>query len=182
MRRLQGIPASPGVVLGPAFRFERRTLNVPRITGPNFEVEWARFEAASARAKEELAHVRERAEREIGSAEADIFAAHQMFLDDPALLDAIRLAIGSTGLNAEAAVSDAAHTYAAILSGLPDPALSARAADVHDVGHRLLRALMDVSEDDVTLTAPSVVIARELTPSDTVMMDRRLVLAMVTEV
>lgn len=182
MRQFRGIPASPGVVLGPAFRYERKALDVPRVTGRNVEAEWARFEAAAPRVREELAQVRERAEREIGKAEADIFEAHIMFLDDPALLDAVRSKIEADGLNVEAAVQDATRYYASILEGLPDPTLSARAVDVHDVGYRLLRALMNVAEDGMSLTVPSVVIAHELTPSDTVTMDRRLVLAMVTEV
>jgi len=71
MRQFQGIPASPGVVLGPAFRYERIVLDVPRATGRNVEAEWARLEAAASRVREELARVRERAEREIGKAEAD---------------------------------------------------------------------------------------------------------------
>ncbi|HLF29338.1 MAG TPA: phosphoenolpyruvate--protein phosphotransferase [Anaerolineae bacterium] len=182
MRQLQGIPASPGVALGPAFRFERRTLEFPRLTDQPAEAEWTRFETAIAQVREALTQIRDRAEREIGAAEAEIFEAHLMFLDDPALLDAIRSAIEANGLNAEAAVHDATHYYAAILEGLPDPTLSARAVDVHDVGHRLKRALLNIAEDGASLTAPSVVIAHELTPSDTVMMDRRLVLAMITEV
>ena len=182
MRQLQGIPASPGVVLGPAFRFERRSLEVPRLTGRDAAVEWARFEAAAALAKDMLMRIRDRAEREVGKAQADIFEAHLMFLEDPALLFAIRESIESNGVNAEAAVYDATNYYAAILAELPDPTLSARAADVYDVGRRVLRILMDVGEEDVTLTAPSIVIAHELTPSDTVMMDRRLVLAMITQI
>lgn len=180
MRQLYGIPASSGVVLGPAFRFERRRLEVPRVTGRRADVEWARFESAAARAKEELAQVRDRTACEIGKVEAGIFDAHILFLEDPALLFAVRDSIESNGLNAEAAVYDATNYYAAILSELPDPILSSRAADVYDVGRRVLRILMEVSEEDVSLAAPSIVVADELTPADTVMMDRRLVLAMVT--
>ena len=182
MRQFHGLPASPGVVLGPAFRFERQALDVPRATGRDASAEWSRCLRACDRVREEIVHIRERAAREIGEAEAAIFDAHAMFVDDPALHDAIRSAIDANGLNAEAAVYDATHYYAAILEGLPDPTLSARAADVHDVGHRLLRALMNITDDGASLTQPSIVIAHELTPSDTVMMDRRLVLAVATEV
>lgn len=141
MRQFQGIPASSGVVLGPAFRYERKALEVPRVTGRNVEAEWARLEAAASRVREELTRVRERAEREVGKAEAEIFDAHIMFLDDPALLDAVRSKIEADGLNVEAAVQDATRYYASLLEGLPDPTLSARAVDVYDVGYRLLRAL-----------------------------------------
>ncbi len=182
MQQLLGIPASSGVVLGPAFRFERQALDVPRLTGQDAEAEWSRFQAVVARVQAELAQVRDRAERELGKWEAAIFDAHLMFLSDPALLEAIRSAIDAGGLNAEAAVYDATQHYAAILEKLPDATFSARAADVHDVGHHLLRALMNVSDEAARLTAPSIVIAHALTPSDTVTMDRRLVLALVTEV
>jgi len=180
MRTLQGIAASPGVALGPAFLFERADLEVPRVDDCDAHVEWARFEKAAAQARIDLQKVRERAEREAGKSEAAIFDAHLMFIDDPALVDAIRNGIEANGLNAEAAVYDAVHYYANILAELPDPTFSARAADVQDVGQRLLRILMDVPDVEISLSTPSIVIAHDLTPSDTVMMDRKLVLAMVT--
>ena len=181
MKTLRGIAASRGIAIGPAFHFRRADLSFERCTVEDPTAEWARFQAALETAREQLADVYAKAEAESGAAQAAIFQAHALMLEDPELLDAVRTAIEEQCINAEAALSDAAETYAQMLETLDDEYLSARAADVRDVAARVLRILLGVAESPCAgLTAPSIVLARDLTPSDTVLLDKDFVLGFCT--
>ena len=115
-----------------------------------------------------------------GAEEAAIFEAQAMMLDDPDLIEAVRLAIQQEGINAEAALHDAAESYAQALAALDDEYLQARAADVRDVANRVCGAA-DVAESPMAgLNAPSIILAADLAPSDTVMLDNSLVLGFCT--
>ncbi len=181
MKTLRGIAASRGIAIGPAFHFRRADLSFERRTVEDPTAEWARFQAALETAREQLADVYAKAEAESGAAQAAIFQAHALMLEDPELLDAVRTAIEEQCINAEAALSDAAETYAQMLETLDDEYLSARAADVRDVAARVLRILLGVAESPTAnLTVPSIILARDLTPSDTVLLDKSLVLGFCT--
>jgi phosphoenolpyruvate-protein phosphotransferase len=181
VRTLGGIPASRGIAIGPAFRFRETALRFDRYRVDDPDAEWARFQAATHEAREQLAAVYARAEAESGAKQAAIFQAHMLMLEDPELLGAVRTAVEDQGVNAEAALSDAADMYARMLESLDDEYLSARAADVRDVAARVLRALLGLSESPTAgLAAPSVLLARDLTPSDTVLLDKSLVLGFCT--
>ena len=181
MKTLRGIAASRGIVIGPAFHFRRADLSFERRTVEDPAAEWARFQAALEMAREQLADVYAKAEAESGAEQAAIFQAHALMLGDPELLDAVRTAVEEQGINAEAALDDAAEMYAQMLEALDDEYLSARAADVRDVAARVLRILLGVSESPTAgLTVPSIILARDLTPSDTVLLDKSLVLGFCT--
>ena len=181
MKTLHGMAASRGITIGPAFRFRPADLRFERHTAEDPAAEWARFQAALETAREQLADVYAKAEAESGAEQAAIFQAHALMLEDPDLLEAVRTAIGEQGINAESALSDAAEMYAQMLEALDDEYLSARAVDVRDVATRVLRILLGVAESPTAgLTAPSIILARDLTPSDTVMLDKSLVLGFCT--
>jgi phosphoenolpyruvate-protein phosphotransferase len=181
MQRYRGIPASPGIAMGPAFFFQEADLSFTRHTITAIEPELARFESARAAAGAQISVIKAKALTEVSADEAAIFDAHALFLDDPTLIDAIRASISDQHCNAEAAVSDAVEEQAAKLSAMEDEYFRARAADVRDVGQRLLRNLLGVSESDLsTLQAASIILARDLTPSDTVRLDKSLVLGFLT--
>lgn len=181
MKTLRGIAASRGVAIGPAFRFRRADLRFERHTVEDPAAEWARFQAALETAREQLADVYVKAEAESGAEQAAIFQAHALMLEDPELLETVRTTIGEQSVNAEAALSDAAEMYAQMLESLDDEYLRARAVDVRDVATRVLRILLGVAESPTAgLTAPSIILARDLTPSDTVMLDKSLVLGFCT--
>ena len=181
MRSLQGIAASRGIAIGPAFHFRRADLCFDRRRVEDPAAEWARCQAALEVAGEQLADVYAKAEAESGAEQAAIFQAHVMMLDDPELLKAVRTAIEEQYVNAEAALIEAAEVYAQTLESLDDEYLSARAADVRDVATRVLRILLGVAESPTAgLTAPSIILARDLTPSDTVLLDKSLVLGFCT--
>ncbi len=181
MRKFQGIPASPGIAIGPAFCFRETELQIDRHTVENTDAEIERLDTALVEAASQIEVIKEKALSEASAEEAAIFDAHALFLQDPALIDAIRSAIRDQGLNVQAAVSDGVEVQASALEAMEDEYFSARAADVRDVGQRLLRILMGVSETDLSnLTEPSIILAKDLTPSDTVRLDKAMVLGFLT--
>src|SRR5438445_808547 len=163
-RTLTGIAAAPGLAAGPAAVWRDQTVTVPRNSGRQPATETARLTAARAAARDEIRRLRAKVAAEAGQAEAAIFDAHEMFLDDTALLQHAQQAI-ETGVNAEAAWADAIEFFAAQLEQLPDPTLRARAADVRDVGGRVLDHLLGRRTAGVQLDVPSIVVARDLAPS-----------------
>lgn len=181
MHTFQGIPASPGIAIGPAFKLQETELSIKHTTVSNVEMEIERFEAAVSEAAVQIGAIKEKAISEASPEEAAIFDAHALFLQDPALIDAIQEAIREQALNAEAAVSDGVEAQASALEALQDAYFSARAADVRDVGQRLLRILLGVSEVDLSsLTQPSIIVAKDLSPSDTVRLNKQMVLGFLT--
>jgi len=181
MRKLQGIPASPGVANGPAYIFQDTELTIEKKIISDTSAELKRFEEATQSALEQIKAIREKAVSETSSEEASIFDAHAMFLQDPTLIDAIRQAIGNNAINAEAAVNEALETHAQTLESMEDEYFRARAADIRDVGRRVVCILLGIDDMDLSsLDQPSIIIARDLTPSDTVRLDKNLVLGFCT--
>ncbi|TET31648.1 MAG: phosphoenolpyruvate--protein phosphotransferase [Anaerolineales bacterium] len=181
MRKLKGIPASPGVANGPAYIFQDTELTIEKKTISDTSAELKRFEEATQSALEQIKAIREKAVSETSSEEASIFDAHAMFLQDPTLIDAIRQAIGNNAINAEAAVNEALETHAQTLESMEDEYFRARAADIRDVGRRVVCILLGIDDVDLSsLDQPSIIIARDLTPSDTVRLDKNLVLGFCT--
>jgi len=181
VKTLRGIAASGGLAIGPAFHFQKAGLCCERTTVQDPTAEWARFQAALATAGEELAQVCALAETQCQPEEAAIFQAHLLILDDPDLLDQVQFRIAEQHLNAAAALNEAAGVYIQTLEALDNEYLRARAADVRDVTDRVLRILLGVAESPTAgLTTPAVIIASDLTPSDTVLLDKSLVVGFCT--
>jgi phosphoenolpyruvate-protein phosphotransferase len=181
MEEHKGIPASPGVVIGPAFCFREADLSFERLSLSDPKPELKRLKSALNQAAEELASIKTKALEEASQEEAAIFDAHALFLQDPTLVGAMETSISDAKLNAEAAVADAVEQQAQALEAMEDEYFSARAADVRDVGQRILRILLGASEIDLSdLTEPSIILARDLTPSDTVRLDKAMVLGFLT--
>jgi phosphoenolpyruvate-protein phosphotransferase len=180
MQRLKGIPASPGLASGPAFLVALCTLTVPRRQDAEPAQELARLAAALQQARSQIEALQAQAKLSTGAEEAAIFEAHALFLEDPSLLASVRKAIQQTHSNAEAAWWDGIEGYAQQLDGMSDELFRARAADVRDVGRRVLGILLGEEESVSELDQPSIVLARELTPSDTVQFDEQLVLGFAT--
>jgi phosphotransferase system enzyme I (PtsI) len=180
---LKGIPASEGIGIGRAFVYRPVALTVERRTVENTTAEWDRFTAAIKKSRAQLVEVYAQAKAEVGEDTARIFEAQLLMLEDPALLDEIRGQIESQRLNAEAALSAAVEHYAGILSAMDDEYMRARAIDVRDVGQRILRNLLRVSEQALSnLASPSIVIAHDLTPSDTALINKSLLLGFGTAI
>jgi phosphotransferase system enzyme I (PtsI) len=183
MFNLNGIPASRGVAIGPVFQFQRQELRIERWQVADREAEWLRFENAAAVARGQLDEIHETALADHSSDDAAIFEAHKMMLDDPELHASVESAIKMQGINAEVAVQETTEKIAAMLESLEDEYLSERAADVRDVSTRVLRILLGIDEAPAeALTSPSIVLAHDLTPSDTISLDKTLVLGFCTAV
>ncbi len=177
---LSGIAAAPGMAEGPAAVWQEVEATVPRSTGNDAQAEAARLEQARLQARIEIEALTAKVAREATRAEAAVFEAHAMFLDDPSLLGRAAKAIAG-GTNAEAAWMDAAEYFAGQMAAIPDPTLSARAADIRDVGLRVLGHLLGRSLlGGLTLSEPSLVVARDLAPSQTASLDKRQVLGFCT--
>jgi phosphotransferase system enzyme I (PtsI) len=181
MKLIQGIAAAHGIAVGPVFQFHPVDLQVDRYTVADPGEEIKRLEKAVLAAAAEIQSLVERAKSETTADQASIFEAHLMMLQDPELLDAIRMSIARDKWNAEFAVREAAEHYARSLEAIGNDYFSSRAADLRDIEGRLLRLLLGVDRLDVgRLPRPSIIIARDLTPSDTVLLDKRQVLGFCT--
>ena len=178
---LAGIAASPGVAVGPAALYRPRLPEVVarRVDAP--AAEWLHLQEAVAAARAEIDALHRRAIDQVGQNEAAIFEAHLLFLEDPTTLDATREIIFAESLNAEAAWQRETSALAATYAGMEDEYMQARAADIEDVGQRVLRHLMGVEPPSLDFAEPSILIAADLTPSDTARLDPARVLAICTE-
>jgi len=181
MQKLKGIPASPGIASGPAYVFQETELKIDKKTVSDTSAELARFKEATRIAQDQLNAIRAKAESETSAEEAAIFDAHAMFLEDPTLIDATRQAIEKQALNAEFAINEAVEAHAQTLENMDDEYFRARAGDIRDVGRRVVYILLGIDEVDLSnLGQPSIIVARDLTPSDTVRLDKNLVLGFCT--
>lgn len=182
--KLQGIPASPGIALGPAYLYEPEWREVSRalITADQAPEQWYLVEGALAIAWEQISLLRDAVARRVGAEEAAIFDAHLLILEDDALLTMIHENIDVGLLNAEAAAWDAFAHYRDLLLSLDDEYLRARAMDLDDICGRVISCLRGEGERSLgAITEPSIIVARDLLPSDTASLDPDLVLALVTE-
>jgi phosphoenolpyruvate-protein phosphotransferase len=175
---LKGIPASRGLAKGPAWRLERAPLEIPRYCPEDVRMEIQRLSEARLLAKQQLQNLVEQMTQQVGASEAAILSAQTLFLEDRALVNKAEANIAS-GLNAEAAWWDAAEYFAQQLESLPDETLRARAADVRDVGQRVVEILLGIQSEQ-SLEKRVVLIARDLAPSQTASLDTTKVAAICT--
>ncbi len=164
---LSGIPASPGVAIAPVFQYRPTSIQVQEYYVEDAEAEWQRLQAAVQKARQEI-HTLRTQTTQISDNEAAIFDAHLLFLADPALLDPVRQQIFEQHQNAEAAWQAVVDEMVAAYRKLEDAYMQQRVNDVVDVGQRVLRSLVGTTPNTLDLPQPSILVATELTPSDTV--------------
>ncbi|MCB9008765.1 MAG: phosphoenolpyruvate--protein phosphotransferase [Ardenticatenaceae bacterium] len=178
---LPGLPASPGIAIGPVLQYRPRLPAIPREAGKESEVEWQRLQTAVQTAVSELEKLQKQTEQQAGAQEAAIFEAHQLIVQDPDLHTAVKTRLERDKINAEAAWADAVEETAVAFQNVADSYLRARAADVRDVGNRVLRHLLDVQLPSLQAERPYILVAVDLTPSDTAQLDPQQVLGICTE-
>jgi phosphotransferase system enzyme I (PtsI) len=184
VHELSGIPAAPGYAVGPVRQLRRVAVEVVRrsITTREVATERARFEAAVARALEELTALRDKLARELGNDEAGIIESQVLMLEDELVRDATHSRIRTQLVNAEAAFSRAIGEIATQLGGVEAEALRERLTDLRDLEDRVQRAFgTRPAEDAPSWTEPAIVAARDLVPSETAALERNLVLGFVTD-
>jgi phosphotransferase system enzyme I (PtsI) len=186
MREYRGLAASAGIAVGPALLYLPDEALAVSVQLPSEQVDVAheteRLEEALGEADRQLANVYERARAEVGDETAAVFLAHQEFLADPALLEEAKRQITAEHAVAEQAVESAFEQFAQQLEMLEDDYYRERALDLRDVSRRVRRILAGVQDQQMLadLTEPAVVVARELTPSDTAQMNKKMVLGFCT--
>ena len=178
-RPLKGIAAAPGQAFGPAWRWKDAPLASTAV-GPTGEGGADELERAIERVKARLSVTTARLHAGGASAEAGILEAQALMLEDPALLEGAR-GLVKQGTPADVAVAETMAPFAAMLRASPDPVFQARAADVDDVVDQVRRALHGLSDVPVMPSQPSIVVARDLAPSQTAGLDRALVVGFATE-
>lgn len=176
---LLGVSASPGLVVGRLFQLREPEIAVPQEPSGPPEAERERLRTALERAQRELDALVARLHGTGDPSKAAIFSAHQELLDDPDLLDLADSAI-SKGLSAPAAWHRAFTSHAERLAGLRNELLAARANDLRDVGRRVLAQMVDGVQRQVEIPPQTILIAEDLTPSDTANLDRERVLGFCT--
>ena len=177
--RLKGIAAAPGQAFAPAWRWDDAAGAVPT-AGPTGAQGADELERAIEQVKARLAVSTARLQASGASAEAGILEAQALMLEDPALLEGARELLVQ-GSAADVAVAQTMAPFAAMLRASPDPVFQARAADVDDVVEQIRRALLGLSDAPALPSQPSIVVARDLAPSQTAGLDRALVVGFATE-
>jgi phosphoenolpyruvate-protein phosphotransferase/dihydroxyacetone kinase phosphotransfer subunit len=178
---ISGIPASPGIAIGPAFLYKPSLPPVERYQIEDPEGEWARLEKALAEAVQEIEQLKNEAVKQVGKSEAAIFEAHAMMLQDPELAQTVRDLFLAEEINAEAAWLDTILKTAEGYRTLDSAYMQARAADVEDIGQRVLRKLMALEPPSLDFAGPSILISADLSPSDAARLDPGMVLGICTE-
>ena len=180
MKSFQGKPVYKGIVMGPAIVLRKNDYQVKRVRIEDTEQEITRFEQATEQAKEQLQKLYEKALVEVGEASAAIFEVHQMMLEDEDYLEAIGNMIRTEFVNADYAVAMTGDNFSRMFAAMDNDYMKARATDVVDVSERLVRNLNGSNETDFGTGEPAVIIADDLSPSETVQMDKEKILAFVT--
>lgn len=179
----KGINASPGIAIARAIVYVKQELTVVQQSIDDVQAELDRFNAAVAKSKDQLNTLKEKTASEMSEEEAAIFDAHSMFLEDPEFVGAITQAVENDKINAEAATKAVVDQFYAMFDAMDDPYFKGRAADIQDVGDRLLRNLMGIEIMDIShLDEDAVIVAEDLAPSDTATMDKVHVKGFATDV
>jgi len=181
---LKGIAASDGVAVAKAYLLVQPDLTFNKTSVEDVQAEEARLDDALAKSTEELQAIREKAAKSLGEAEAQVFDAHLMVLSDPEMIGQIKQNIQANKVNAEAALKEVTDMYIGMFEAMDDNAyMQERAADLRDVAKRILAHLLGVMLPNPSMINEEVVVvAHDLTPSDTAQLDRTYVKAFVTDI
>lgn len=181
MKSYYGKCVFSGIAMGPICLIKQGNHAIKKYTVDNIEDEMQRFLEAKAVAVEQLEVLYQKAQREIGEEEALIFDAHQMMLNDLDFLEGISNMISQDKVNAEFAVSETGKNIAEIFSGMDDDYMKARTTDIIDVSQRVISIMSGSQTQVLQMTEPVIIIAEDLTPSETIQFDKQKVLAFVTK-
>lgn len=179
MKKYTGKSVLKGIAVGRIYWYKKQDYEVVKTQVSDCEGEKQRFEKAVSTAKEQLSVLYENALKNVGEDHAMIFDIHKMMLEDDDYLDTVKSVIDE-GLNAEYAVSVAQQQFAEMFASMDDEYMKARAADICDISQRVIHILAGISEDGIQAEGPVIVVAEDLTPSETVKMDKSKILAFVT--
>lgn len=179
---LKGIAASSGYAQAKVYKLEHPKLVVEKMEA-NKEEELVKFEDALAETRKDITAIKEKAIGKLSEDELAIFDAHLEFTNDPGLIDQVKAMIENESVNAAYALDSVANTFITMFESMEDDYFRERAADIKDVSYRILSHLMGVQLADLSLIDEEVIVlAKDLTPSDTAQLDRRFTKGFVTEI
>lgn len=180
MQYFQGKSVYKGIVMGPVAVLKKNDYQVKRARIEDPEAEVKRVKEAVGVSKKQLGRLYDKAVREVGEASAAIFEVHQMMLEDEDYLESMENMIRTELVNAEYAAAATGDNFAEMFAAMDDEYMKARSADVKDISERLVRNLSGEGDNDLSSMEPSVIVADDLSPSETVQMDKEKILAFVT--
>mgnify|MGYP002509460088 CR=1 FL=1 len=180
MMQFSGKSVYKGIVLGQTVVLGNQDTPVKRRKIDDAEAEIERVRLAGIKAKEQLQILYDKALKEVGEANAAIFEVHQMMLEDEDFLDSVHNMIRTEMVNAEYAAAVTGDNFSEMFAAMDDDYMKARAADVKDISDRLVRILEGRGVTDAFFGEPAIIIADDLSPSETVQMDKEKILALVT--
>ncbi|WP_304205581.1 phosphoenolpyruvate--protein phosphotransferase [Peptostreptococcus russellii] len=180
---MKGIGASPGIAIGKALVVEENEIVIEKRAVTDVEAEVKKLNDAVEVSKEELTAVKEKVAKEVGEEESEIFGAHLLVLEDPEFIGEAENKIKNEAVNAEYALNEVKDMFVAIFEGMDNAYMKERAADVKDVTGRVLRHILGIKVIDLSSLKDEVVlVAHDLTPSDTATMDKSKVLGFLTDI
>lgn len=180
MQYFQGKSVYKGIVMGPVAVLKKNDYQVKRARIEDPEAEVKRVKEAMEVSKKQLGRLYDKAVREVGEASAAIFEVHQMMLEDEDYLESMENMIRIELVNAEYAAAATGDNFAEMFAAMDDEYMKARSADVKDISERLVRNLSGEGDNDLSSMEPSIIVADDLSPSETVQMDKEKILAFVT--
>ena len=180
MNRIQGKGVCGAVTMGKLYFYKKDNDTISRKTITDPEAEQQRFDRARQQAAQELDTLHEKALREVGEIHAQIFEIHRMMLEDEDYCSSVSHIIHTQRVNAEYAVLRTSDSFSQMFSTMTDEYMQARAADVVDISNRLIRCLSGGSEESLLTREPVILVAEDLTPSETVQLDKEKILAFLT--
>jgi len=183
MKKINGIAASTGIAIAKAYQLTSPDLSFEKVQIDNPDTEIERLNQALEVSKQELDKIRVHTEKEIDAEHAEIFSAHILVLDDPELVNPIKDKITSEKVNAESALHETADMFISMFENMDNDYMRERAADIRDVTTRVMAHLLGVSIPNPALINEEVIIiANDLTPSDTAQLNRQFVKGFATDI
>ncbi|CAK7012768.1 MAG: Phosphoenolpyruvate-protein phosphotransferase [Peptostreptococcus russellii] len=180
---MKGIGASPGIAIGKALVVEESEIVIEKKSISDIDSELKKLSDAVLISKEELTKVKEKVAQEVGEEEAEIFGAHLLVLEDPEFIGEAENKIKNENINAEYALNEVKDMFVSIFESMDNAYMKERAADVKDVTNRVLRHILGIKVVDLSsLSDEIVLVAHDLTPSDTATMDKAKVLGFLTDI
>ncbi|MGO5074280.1 phosphoenolpyruvate--protein phosphotransferase [Clostridium sporogenes] len=179
----KGIAASKGYAIGKIFIKEDINIEVIEKSIDDTEKEKERFKSALSNTREQLERIKDKAQKEVGAEKAAVFDSHIMLLDDPEFAGAVEMNIESNKVNSEKALQEVIDMYSSIFASMEDEYMRERGADIKDVGKRIMLNIMGKSVNSMDdLDKDTIIVAQDLTPSDTAQLDKDKVIAFLTNI
>ena len=180
MKVYHGKSVFGGIAIGKTAVYQKSEQQVKRVKTEDSDGEWARYQAAREASIEQLGELYDKACREVGETNAAIFEIHQMMLEDDDYKESVLNIIDNQNVNAEYAVAQTSDNFSSMFAAMDDEYMRGRALDVRDISERLITILSGGKSSTIESDEPSIIIAEDLAPSETVQMDKEKILSFVS--